>query len=181
MIDKELNLYHAFIFGDQKATETLIAQYADKLIRFAYLYTHDSAAAEDIVEDSFAVILAKEKIFEHNTEFKAYLYRTVRNKSIDYYRKNRKKVPIEDMEEILHTPSFEWIIERNEQFRSLYEGMAKLPAQYANVLDLAYFDNIPVEEICAITGKGKKQIYNLLARAKASLKTLLKGAPNSEK
>ena len=181
MFDKDLNLYHAFIFGDPTATETMIAQYTDKLIRLAYLYTKDSAAAEDIVEDSFALMLVKEKVFEDASDVKAYLYRIVRNKSIDYLRRKRKKVPIEDVEEILHTPSFERIIERNDQFRVLYEGMAKLPSQYSNVLYLAYFDNFPVEEICKITGKSKKQIYNLLARAKASLKTLLKGASDSEK
>lgn len=174
MIDKELNLYHAFLFEDPIATDALIEKHTDRLIRLTYLYTKDSSAAEELVEDAFATLFVNQKVFEHNSEFKIYLYQVLFKKCVKYARRHRKATPPEDIEEVLQTPFFARIIERNVQFQDLYVGMAQLPPHYAGLLYLAYFDNFPVEEICEITRKSKTEVYNRLEKGKVALKTLLK-------
>ncbi len=174
MIDKELNLYHAFLFEDPIATDALIEKHTDRLIRLTYLYTKDSSAAEELVEDAFATLFVNQKVFEHNSAFKIYLYQVLFKKCVKYARRHRKATPPEDIEEVLQTPLFARIIEKNVQFQDLYVGMAQLPPHYSSLLYLAYFDNFPVEEICEITRKSKTEIYNRLEKGKAALKTLLR-------
>jgi len=41
------------------------------------------------------------------------------------------------------------------------------------VLQLSFFDGFSIQQICVITRKTSKQVYNLLARAKVALKQLL--------
>lgn len=49
----------------------------------------------------------------------------------------------------------------------------RLAPQYREVLELTYFEGFTPAECAVILKKSGKQVYNLLARAKTSLKTLL--------
>ena len=51
--------------------------------------------------------------------------------------------------------------------------MQKLPVEYKDVLCLTYFDGFSVKEVCAVMQKTAKQVYNLLARAKLTLRKFL--------
>ena len=62
---------------------------------------------------------------------------------------------------------------KSERDRAVFACLQELPLQYRQVLTLCYFDEFSMDEICAIMSRSKKQVYNLLARAKASLKSLL--------
>lgn len=172
-MDQDLALYQRFLSGERQALETLVALHTDNLIRFAYLYLKDSSAAEDVAEDTFVALLLKKKIFLEGAKFKTYLYRIARNKCIDLLRKRKKIVPLQDVENVLHGGCFETEIHKKEQYATLYRCMWELPAQYNEILHLTYFDGFTVKEICAITKQSAKQVYNLLSRAKHSLKQLL--------
>ena len=172
-MDQDLSLYQAFLRGDSAALEQLVQRQSDNLIRFAYLYVKDSAAAEDIAEDTFVALLLKRPVFYQNAQFKTFLYRIAHNKCIDYLRKQKNKLPLQDVEAVLHTPCFETELAEKERNRLLYLAMAELPQQYRDVLHLSYFENFSTSQICQILRKNTKQIYNLLSRAKASLKELL--------
>lgn len=180
MIDKELNLYHGFLFEDPKATEELVAKFSERFIHLAYLYTKDSAAAESVVEDAFALAFVKQKVFEQASEFKVHLYKLVRKLCLRYQRKHRNITPPEDIEEIFSCPTFEQIIRQNEHFRDLYAGMAELPSQYADLLYLAYFNNLPIPEIAEITGYSKGRVYHRLEKAKPVLKKVLARAKRQQ-
>ena len=58
--------YRRFLDGEERAIEELVLAYGDSLVRFAYCYVKDSAAAEDIMEDAFASFLAKRKRFKNS-------------------------------------------------------------------------------------------------------------------
>ena len=57
--------------------------------------------------------------------------------------------------------------------RTLYKCMNELSPQYAEVLYLVFIEEYSIEEACKLLKKSKKQVYNLLARAKTSLKQRL--------
>ncbi len=173
MIDKELNIYHGFLFKDPSAMEELVSKFSDRFIRLAYLYTRDSAAAEEVVEDTFALAFVNQKIFEHSADFKTYLYRLLHQCCLQYQRKHHVTDPIKDIEEILSTPSFQQIAAQNVQFQYMYEAMAQLPPQYAELMYLAYFNNLPVQEIAQITKLSQGKIYQKLERAKPVMKKVM--------
>lgn len=165
--------YRRFLQGDVTALEELVREYGDALVRFAYCYVKDSAAAEDIMEDAFATLLVRRRHFSECDNLRAYLYKTVRNRCLDYLRKRKKQTPIADLENVLSTGSAEADLLAQERNETLYRCMQKLPPQYGEVLYLAYFEDCKTEEICKIVKSTKKQVYNLLSRAKTTLKELL--------
>jgi DNA-directed RNA polymerase specialized sigma24 family protein len=55
----------------------------------------------------------------------------------------------------------------------LHQALSALKREYREVLLLRYFDGLSPERIAVITRRGKKQVYNLLTRGKAALKTQL--------
>ena len=153
--------------------ETIIRTYSDPLVRFAYCYVGSASVAEELMEDALADVLFRDKQFEDESHFKAYLYKAVRHRCLNYLRFHRKMVPLEDVESVLCAGDLEADAIKKERDRTVYACLQELPLQYRQVLTLTYFDGFSVDEICVILSKSKKQIYNLLARAKASLKTLL--------
>lgn len=172
MTDRQTRGYHLNL-QDAKVLELLLRTYSEPLIRYAYSLIGCFAAAEDAMEDAFAALLIKGGNFHSEDHLRRWLYRTTRNKSIDYLRHHKREVPLEDVDNVLHT----WDAEENAFLRqrnqSIYRCMQTLPEQYREVLVLAYFEGFSIEQICAIQRKSAKQVYNLLARAKTSLKQLL--------
>lgn len=167
--------YHRYLNGDQSALEELVREYSDDLVRFIYLFVRSSAAAEDIMEDTFASLVTKRKHFFPRASFKAYLYKIAKNKCIDYLRsRERRVVPLDDVERVLCAEDGEKSLLQRERAKALYCALDKLFEPYREVLYLFYFENFTVEELCAATKQNKKQVYNLLARARKSLKEILK-------
>ncbi len=159
--------------GNKRAVEELVRCYGDELVRFAYCIVKDSAAAEDIMEDTFATLLVKCKLFSSAQNLRAYLYKVTRNRAIDYLRKHRRFQPLSDYEQVLRGDDAEKGILKRERNKTLYRCMQALPAQYAEILYLAYFEGYSAEQTADILKLTKKQVYNLMARAKLSLKEKL--------
>lgn len=153
--------------------ETIIRTYSDPLVRFACSYVGSASAAEELMEDALADVLLRDKRFEDEAHFRAYLYKTVRHRCLNYLRFHRRLVPLEDVEAVLWAGNMEADAIKKERDRAVYACLQKLPLQYRQVLMLMYFDGFSVDEISTILTRSKKQVYNLLARAKASLKTQL--------
>lgn len=158
---------------DPGVLEYWVETYAEPLVRYAYSIVRSSAAAEDAMEDAFAALLVKKHHFSSPQQLRTWLYKATHNKAVDYLRGHKREVPWEDVENVLSTPDPESQTALRERNRTIYVCMQRLPQQYREVLILTYFDGFTVAEVCAVMRKTRKQIYNLLARAKIALKELL--------
>jgi len=165
--------YHRFSTEDQMALENWIRTYADSLVRFAYCYVKNSAVAEDVTADVFAALLVKRKRFESEDAFRAYLFKAVRNRSVDYLRRHQKEVPLSDVENVLSRQDAESGIAKQQRNDALYTALQMLPKQYREVLTLSYLEGFSIEEVCKIMKRTSKQVYNLLARSRIALRELL--------
>lgn len=79
--------------GDKEAFDTFFAFYYQKLIQFARIFLNSEQEAEDVVAEVLTNMLAKrERVFkiEH---FEAYLYASVKNKSLSFIRKQGRINP----------------------------------------------------------------------------------------
>lgn len=165
--------YCRFLRGDIWALEDLIRTYSDSLVRFAYSYVKNSAVAEDVAGEAFAALFVKARKISDDEHLRAYLYKTARNKCVDYLRRHREEIPLGDVENVLSGGDVERDAALRERDRKVYACMQALPDPYREVLQLAYFDGFSPSEIGGIMRKSSKQVYNLLARAKTALKGLL--------
>ncbi len=159
--------------NDPEVLEKLIHTYSDALVRYAYCQMGNAAAAEDIMEDAFAALLFQKLSFHSMEQVRSWLYKCVHGKAVDYRRKHWREVPLCDVENVLSISSMEENYEQRERSTLVYRCMQYLPTQYRQVLALNYFDGFSVPEICQILDRNPKQIYNLLSRAKSTLKEIL--------
>ena len=173
MADHGESSYRRFLHGDKTALEELIRTYSDALVRFAYGYLRDEAAAEDVMEDTFAAMYMKAPRLQNEGNLNAYLYRAVRNRCMDYLRRHREHVPLEDVEAVLIGGDAAADFEAKEQSKTVNACLQALPVQYREVLHLLYYDGLAPETAAAVMGCSPKQVYNLHARAKSTLKKLL--------
>lgn len=172
-MDVSTQLYLKYLDGDVNALQQLVEKYSDGLVRFAFCFVASSAVAEDIMEDTFATVIATKRRFSPKAKFKTYLYKIARNKCIDYLRFHKKFVPLCDLENVLVFNDDDTDVDKREDKRVLYECLQQLPREYRDVLQLSYLEGFDTQEICTIMHKNTKQVYNLLARAKQRLKILL--------
>ena len=159
--------------ADSELIGRLIAEYSDNLIRYAYCYLKDSFAAEDVAEEAFATLIFKKKNFNSPAAFKSYLYKVARSRCIDALRVRGRQAPLDDVENVLPAGDAELDAVKRETKAALYRCLQKLPPQYSEVIYLCYIEGFCIEEACRLLKKSKKQIYNLLARAKIALKKLV--------
>lgn len=165
--------YNRYLDGDNSALEGLLDTYGDALVRFAYCFVGDAAQAEEIAEDAWATLIFRRRRFSESENFRAYLYKIVRNKCIDYLRFHRRKIPLSDVENVLISSDLQMDTAKKERNQTLYACMQGLAPQYRQALYLVYFEEYKPEQIGAILKKTRKQIYNLLARAKTALRESL--------
>ena len=81
--------------------------------------------------------------------------------------------PIEECYDISDEESIEREYLKEEQKIQLHKALGKLNPDYRQVLYLAFFEDFKNEETAKIMRKSKRQIENLLYRAKQSLKSVL--------
>ena len=159
--------------NDPRELERLVRTYADNLVRYAYSIVGSSAAAEDIMEDAFAHLIAKGGDFAEEAAIRAWLYKVVHNKAILYLRRHKKEVPLQDVEQVLSGGCLETDLLRRERNEILYLCLQKLPGAYRQALQLRYLEDFAPAQIARITGQSIKRVYNLLQRGRITLRQFL--------
>ena len=158
-MDNGESSYRRFIEGDQSAFDELMDAYRDRLIFFVKGYVGSAEEAQDIAMDTFVEILVHPGRFRFKSSFKTYIYSVARHKAIDFLRK--KRTVSDEGEEIWDESAIDSFY-RGEDARTVRECM-----------DLVYFEEVDGDGAAKIMGKSKKQLANLLYRAKQALKTEL--------
>ncbi len=175
-MDNGASSYRRFLNGDDDGLTSIIKDYKDSLILYLNGYVNNIYVAEEIMEETFFKLAVKKPIFNERSSFKTWLYTIGRNVAIDYIRRNSKfsMSSIQDVENYIKDESYlENLYIKNERKIIVHKAMSNLRPEYCQVLWLCFFEEFSNEEVAQIMGKSKRQIENLLYRAKQSLKPLL--------
>jgi len=175
-MDNGASSYRRFLNGDDEGLTFIIKDYKDGLILYLNGYVKNIYVAEEIMEETFFKIAVKKPKFNARSSFKTWLYTIGRNVAIDYIRHNSKFsiYSIEDMENyIKDETNLENLYIKSERKILVHKAMSDLRPEYRQVLWLCFFEEFSNEEAAQIMGKTKRQIENLLYRAKQSLKLSL--------
>ena len=175
-MDNGASSYRRFLNGDDEGLTLIIKDYKDGLILYLNGYVNNIYVAEEIMEETFFKLAVKKPKFNEKSSFKTWLYTIGRNVAIDYIRHNSKisTSSIEDVENYLKDETnLENLYIKSEGKIIVHKALATLKAEYRQVLWLCFFEELSNQEAAQIMGKSKRQIENLLFRAKQSLKLLL--------
>ena len=171
-VDSGYVSYRSYLDGDDNGLVELIRDYKDGLMLYLIGVTDNFHLADEIMEETFFRIAVKKPNFSGKSSFKTWLYSIAHNAAVDYLRKNGKNVPIGETD-IADEHSLEESHLREEQRIELHRAMNKLSPDYRQVLYLSFFEELSNAETAHVMHKSKRQIENLLYRAKASLRSVL--------
>lgn len=172
--DHGAELYKRFLNGDELAFEEMLNCYRAGLMFFINRFVNNVDIAEDIAADVFAYIIFKPNKYNFKVSLKTYLYMIGRSRALDWIRKEsrRRNVSYETLDFELSNDSqtLEEAVIAGEEKRRLYEAMEVLSDDYRTAIHLVYFDELTYEEAAKVMNKSKKQVENLVYRAKKALK-----------
>ena len=174
-MDNGAACYQRYLDGDDNGIVEIIRDYKDGLMLYLNGITGNINIAEELMEDTFFKIATKRPAFHGKSSFKTWLYTIGRNAAIDGMRKRSKisDQPFDEYTDLADEESVEREYIREEQKITLHKALRTLTPDYRQVLYLTYFEGFDVDDTARIMRKTKKQIGNLLFRAKQSLKKQL--------
>lgn len=157
--------------GDENGIVELIRDYKDGLILYINGIVGNIHVSEEIMENTFVKLVVKKPRFSGKCSFKTWLYTIGRNAALDYLRRNSRKsdTPVDEME-IADKQDLELSYIKEEQKIMVHRALANLKRDYRQVLYLSFFEELSNEETAVVMRKSKRQVENLLYRAKQALK-----------
>ena len=170
-MDNGASCYRRFLDGEKEGLSEIVRTYADGLIFFINGYVGDINTAEDLAEDVFAKLIAKKPRFSGRSSFKTWLYTIARNIALDYIRhRPDHHEPISEAYSVSDATNIEERYITEEEKRTFHNVLLRLSPDYRQVLYLVYFEDFDNAEAALLMNKSKRQIENLLYRAKQALK-----------
>lgn len=144
---------------NEQGFRQLYELYYEKLCYFLNYYTHDERAIEEVVQDVF-VVLWEERDSLQITYIKTYLYKSARNKMLNYLRNERTRIILlerwakMEMEE----RQAEDCINRAEFFMLLQETIDTLPLKCKEIFLLSRDAKMTYKEIADQKGLSIKTV-----------------------
>ena len=165
--------------GNKEAYEILMTKYMSQAKSFAWKYVHDSYAAEDIVQESFADIYMQRFSFNQQYNFSTYLYAIIKNKALNYLKKNRE-LPMSSFDEQAEIPILEQklidpMTPETEYFKKtdlleLMDAIQRLKEDEKNLLYLYAAEECTYKEIAEKLGITVMQVKIRLFRIRKKIK-----------
>ena len=173
-MDNGASSYRRYLDGDEEAFEQIVKDYFDNLVFFINRFVCDFTAAEDIAIDVFTDLVVHRHRYNFSVTLKTYLFMLGRSRALNYI-KHRSKFSMEPLSQEL--PSDECTLEEtllsDQRKLAVNTALSRLSEELRLVVHLCYFEELSCEDAAKVMKKTKKQVYNLLYRAKTALRAVL--------
>ena len=158
--------------------EQLALPLLDRLYNFAHWLTRDRTEAEDLVQEAFAKALKGFSSFQPGTNFRAWMYRIVRNTFLTSRTGLAAATLVELEEEMLpgdgKTP--ETILLQRVDQQQVQKALQELPVMYREILLLCEVEEMSYQEIASTLGIPIGTVMSRLSRARRALREKVRGA-----
>lgn len=174
--DNFSSLTNRLIESDRKAFDRIFRLLYAPLVRYAYKYLKDKAAASDVVQDSFVKLWKVRQELVRNESVKAYLYRMVRNRSLNVIRDSSYEITgLDHIERQSEEHAESAVPDSNsdkEQLRMLKSWIRKLPDRQRDVIEMSRFEGLNHAEIAEVLDISKRTVNNHVVAAMKNIKRL---------
>lgn len=171
--------------------EALAAAESGRLYRFALSLTRDHAAAEDLVQETFARAFTRRESFRGEASVSTWLQRILHNAAVDRSRRHAREILVEEVEERwrddAYTVDTAIVVERAQTRDQLEDALVRLPFIYRAAVVLHDIEGWTSAEIAERLGidlpaakqrlrRGRMMLVSALATG-AERRDVLKAVP----
>ena len=157
--------------GERLNVAVIFRRYHADLVRLALLLVGDRGSAEDVVQDVFARLCARDRSLEHGTAA-GYVRTAVVNGCRSTLRRRavaRRAALTSAAAQPGTQESAEHLAMLAEDRRQVLAALAALPRRRREVLVLRYYLNLPVAEVAATLGISQGSVKSAAARGLETL------------
>ncbi len=157
--------------GKVEKLAILFERYHLSLYNFFLRLTGNRSMSEDLVQEVFLRILKYRRTYHGTSAFTVWMYQIARNAHIDYLRKKKEEVPLEEqwaeVEDRELAPTEE--MEQKQDIALVRKALAKLPEKKREILILSRYQNLKYREIAQLFGCDPGTVKTTVHRATKEL------------
>ncbi|UCH97540.1 MAG: sigma-70 family RNA polymerase sigma factor, partial [Candidatus Aminicenantes bacterium] len=137
-----------------KMLAVLFERYHVKMYNYFLRLTGNKSVSEDLTQEVFLRILKYRDTFRHESKFTTWMYKIGRNVHIDYLRKYKEEMPLEEKweEEIAAESQPEQKTQEEQDMVFLHRALSQLTPAKKEVLVLSRFQGMKYQEISQLLG-----------------------------
>jgi RNA polymerase sigma-70 factor (family 1) len=157
--------------------KSVFEKYYQPLCNYAYSFTKDRSACEDIVQEVFARVWEKKQDIISSDAVRYYLFTAVRNNSLSFIEHKKKSAGLIE-EDIVTSVEIFPAEEQNgiatDNLMLIKKGLALLPPKCKDTFLLSRIGNLSYKEIAVTMGVSVKTVENQIAKAIRTLRDFMK-------
>jgi RNA polymerase sigma-70 factor, ECF subfamily len=163
------------------AYELLYRRHAQVMFNLIARIVHDSAAAEDLLQDVFWQIWENAHQYRGSGAALAWMMRVARNRSFDQLRRQGVRPPTvsadaEEVENIADGTTIEETVEMQMRRAQVQRALDSIPEDQRLCLELAYFEGLSQREIAEQTNLAVGTIKSRIRIGLEKVERLLRGS-----
>ena len=180
MLDNEKELVQRWLKGEKTAYGEMVRGYMSDAYLIALGFAGNSEDARDLSQDAFIKAYEARAQFEEGRPFYPWFYRILRNRCLNFIRRESKKHESlfygDDLDRERFpsaTPSALESLEKEERVRLLHAAIAKLSFEHREVIVLKNFNGYSYERIARTLEIPIGTVMSRLYYARKTLKEIL--------
>ena len=187
--ESDAELLRLMLAGDESAFTALYRRRQGGVYRFALQMSGSEALAEDVVQETFMVLIREGRNFDPaRGSLAAYLYGIARNHVLRAFERERSLVRFEEETEGEDAPHENLVarpdplgdLTRGEMFERLRLAVLALPPHYREALVLCELEEMSYAEAAAALNCAVGTVRSRLHRARAMLAEKMRGRREEE-
>ncbi|MCA9388784.1 sigma-70 family RNA polymerase sigma factor [Candidatus Berkelbacteria bacterium] len=176
MAPNEAKLIGEILDGNLDSLTVLFESYEKRLLRYAASIVKEQDDAQDVVQQAMIKAYQNLRTYDQKRSFSTWIYRIVRNESLNWLRKEKKYIGGEAAEKIIEMEKSDQIPDREMELKetqeAVRESLTKLPLKYREPVMLYYIEDRKYEEISDILRLPINTVATRIRRGKEYLKKI---------
>ena len=145
--------------------EKLYKRFQPSLINYAYYLTRSSEDSVELVNDVFLSVWNKKNRLKLDSNLKTYLYTAVKNRSINYIKKNKLVTVFDEKLDTLSDFETDHSLLEKEQDIIIQQIMNDLPSKCKQVFAMSRIDQLSNKEIASLLDISIKTVEAQITKA----------------
>lgn len=170
-MDDDATLFAAWCDGDRNAGATLFDRHYESIARFFHNKVSGPVVA-DLIQNTFLACVEARARFRGESGFRTFVFAVARNILHKHYRTQQGPSARIDFGEVSVcdlAPTQSEMMRAHEERQLLLQALRRVPIECQEVLELQYWERLPVAEIAEIIGVPVGTVKTRLRRGRIQL------------